>query len=271
MAQIEIPALGRKFNLLIRYGDFKDLSDLATAFDRKASTLQWWCHGDEVRSRDAIPSTAFEKFVSILVQCLPEAMTADEINALIAAPASEFEAALAIGAQDSLNRLIETQAQTVFAKLILKNRPKTGLIETDENERDRAPLLSTSLGNWFRLEFISWKFSGYVWALQHVAQSWGVVGASIDPKTGNISLPSRGKDGSPSHMIERHQSGIHRFIVMQTDAPPPQDYYRYMREKIELDAAILGRFAHYFTQQPERSRQLHLLEVEIKATTGSTA
>ena len=54
-------------------------------------------------------------------------------------------------------------------------------------------------------------------------------------------------------------------ILIQTPAPPPLEFMRYIEDQIELDGTILRLLAGFYKNQLKSQRALHVFEVEVTA------
>ena len=262
MAGIEIPGLGRKLTLLVEHGHFNSWNDLAKTFDRARSTVYGWGHGTDERAAGTIPGNRLEKLIDIVQSCLPKGAMQEEAKVLIFAPTIEFESEFKSQAMVSMNQIIDTEAKVNTGRLFLKPKAIAGLVESDQIP-EQEPELSVQLGKWFRLEFNTSAKTGYVLALQNVGQSWGAVATHFERETGTVQLPGLKDNGVVAHIRERHEPGLHRFIVMQTPEPPPMEFTRYLADGIALDGVIIRRMAQFYSDQ--NRRQMFLLNLEIRA------
>ncbi len=268
MSGIHIPALGRKFRMLIDYGNFKDLEEMADLFGVTAKTLKWWGHGDAARPADTLPGRHLDMFLQMIGQSVSGRMTAEELKVFAFSSIGQWEDTFRSVSTISLSKLIESEAITECAELFLQPLPEADLIETEKSILPE-PELSVSLNTWFRLEVSSRLESGHVFAVQNVLQNWGSVAAVFNKASGIILLPGILEDTQePAHMRERQDTGLHRFIVFQTPAPPPADYKRYQDDGIQLDAHILTRLAAFYDSQNRNLRRLYQVNVDVVADTS---
>lgn len=262
MAGIAIPALGRKLRLLIDRGLFEDWQTLALTFQRSASTIQWWGHGDQARAANTLPADQYDNFLALIERCFPHIRNQAEAKDFAIAPITEWEVRLNAPIAPSINSIIETEAGDVSVVLFLKPELETGLIETDKTAPKAQPQIALELGKWFRLEIKVPNGHGYFSVLQHAANQWGVVPAYWDKTEGIILLPGLKADGQHSFMIERQALGLHRFIVMQTPEPCI-DYLQHLDQGLALDSLAMSRIAHFFSEQPMSRRKIYVASLEM--------
>ena len=263
MAGVDIPGLGRKLRMLVEHGYFENWNELAKTFERARSTVYGWGHGTDERAAGTIPGDRLEKLIEVVQSCLPPETTREHAKMLVLAPVIEFETEFKSQAMVSLNQIINVEAKTNSAKLYVKPKANIGLVETDQMPKPE-PELSVQLGKWFRLEFNTLAKSGYVSTLQNVGQSWGAVATEFRQDTGIVLIPGLKEDGSMAHIRERHEPGLHRFIVLLTPEPPPMEFKRYLVDGIALDGMIIRRMTQFYSDQVLNRRQMFLMNLKIR-------
>lgn len=260
---MEVPALSRKLRFFIDHGRFRDWDDLAMMFDRKASTIQWWGHGDDERRPGTLPDSHVDVFIDLVSQQFPHLASRQECEEFAGMPFTDWQMQLQTQNSVSLNQLVQAEAERIPARLILKPAPNAGLIETEEEQPQPTPKLAVKLGQWFRLELKPDRSDGHFTILQHATTDWGVVPHQLNTKTSVLSLPGNREDGSPNHMRERRHDGHHRFIVLQTRATPPAELSSHLKDGLALDGTMLRRLASFYDELPKSHRRLFMLTLHV--------
>ncbi len=269
---MKVPGLSRKFQLLIEYGEYNSIPQLAQKFDVATSTLYGWGHGANDRLSDTLPSKHVEMLIKIAAACIPAHYPNDHVQSLLEGPLSEFEIELKLHTHQSLNTIINNEALVGSGRLIPKSvNVNAGLIETDDKAIDRSSPTSIPMGEWFRIEFDLTRKEGHFIALQHADQNWRLLPTHLISANKLLLLPGLKINGQKSFMRERRQSGMHRFIALQINEPPPQEIHRYLADDIELDGQGLRLISQFFDEQPTTRREAYLFPVKVKAPPSHSA
>lgn len=266
---MEVEGLGRKLRILADEAFGGSWNELANAFQRKRSTLYGW---DKNRSADGaanMPDDCFAILLQLLQKHLPKISDEAQARQLALGHVQAFKQAFAKDGQHYWSQMIESEAIRSSGRAIPKPDPKskgTGLVESDKNASKPNVQASMPLNQWFRLEFAGKFKNGHVFCLQQAGLQWGGLTAQIKPKSKIICVPGFHDNKAHAHIRECEQGGAHKFILLQTPAPPPLEFKRYVEDGIELDGTILRLLAGFYTSQPKSQRALHLLELEVIQT-----
>jgi hypothetical protein len=267
-AVMEIEALGRKLRILADEAFGGSWNDLAESFERRRSTVYGWTNNVTADGFAAMPDDSFAVLLILLQKHLPQIQNEIEAEQLALGHVQAFEQAFYKQGEQFWNQIIEAEAIRNSGKAVPKpdlKKEGTGLVQSDKNVKKPNPQQSVPIDQWFRIEF-SGKFkTGHVFCLQQAGLNWGGLTAELKPKSNTICVPGFHEDGTDAHICERDQTGVHKFILIQTPAPPPLEFMRYIEDRIELDGTILRLLAGFYTSQPKSQRGLHVFEVEVTA------
>lgn len=263
---MEVEGLGRKLRILADHAFNGSWNALADAFERRRSTVYGWGNDQNANGNAIIPDKSFNVLLGILQKYLSHINNESEAKELVLGHVQTFEQAFAKHSEQFWNRIIESEAIRNSGRAIPKPNLEsqgTGLVQSDKNAKKSNPQQTIHLDQWFRLQFTGKVKTGHVFCLQQAGLNWGGLTAEFKPKSNTICVPGFHEDNVHAHICERDQIGAHKFILIQTPAPPPLEFTRYVEDNIELDGNILRLLAGFYSNQPKSQRALHLLELEV--------
>ena len=263
---MEVEGLGRKLRILADNAYNRSWNELADAFERRRSTVYGWGSNTTVNGKAIIPDESFFVLLALLQEHLPQIQNEAEAEQLALGHFEAFQQAFDKQGEQFWNQIIEAEAIRDSGKLIPKTDLETegtGLVQSDKNAKKPNPQTSIAVGEWFRLTFTGKNKTGHAFCLQQAGLQWGGLTAEFKSKTNIICVPGFHANGNTAHICEQDQSGQHKFILIQTPAPPPLEFQRYVEDRIELDGTILRLLAGFYTSQPKSQRAIHLFEVEV--------
>jgi len=263
---MEVEGLGRKLRILANSAYNRSWNDLADDFQRRRSTVYGWGSNKTVNGKAVIPDDSFDVLLSLVQKHLPQIESKAEAEQLVLGHVDTFEQAFDKQGEQYWTQIIEAEAIRNSGKVVPKPDPQkdgTGLVQSDKNANKPNPQASISLNQWFRLEFSARFKTGHAFCFQHAGLRWGGLTADLKPKSNTICVPGFHKHNAYAHICEREQTGMHQFILIQTPAPPPLEFKRYVEDGMELDGTILRLLAGFYSSQSKSQRVLHVLEVEV--------
>lgn len=264
---VRVMNLRRKIEIAIEYGLARDRDDIAAKLRPAAGdlpalspkTLDWWINGDGIRKPEHMPADAFENFVALFAQRL--AIPDSALRELLRQPADHLEDALAAANAASLDRIIARDATRDGARVILRS-DELSLSEEHEFSSEKLPVVS--LGEAYRLVFAASPQLSFAVVLQNAGHAWGAMKSQLRRDQRSLLVPGTKEDGSLRYLVEREQTGVHRFIAFRGRHPFPASLADYRNLPITLDRQALQLLAAHHENLPKSERAVCLIEVMFR-------
>lgn len=271
MASQIIPDLKRKFGLLRAFGPRKSWDAQAETFGLSAKTLRWWADGTATRAPGSVPDRHIDGVIGLMREAFPPSLSQAELRDLLFGEFGSFEAVLhaPLATSGLLNGVIERAGRTDRARLHVAPSDLE-LVERDDDAPEGVYALR--IGQRFYLEFPVDR-NGYALVIQHAQQSWAAIAIDRDEpiaqvRRGSYSVPAFDPAEQPRYMVERVQTGLHRFISIITTQPPPAAIIAAARNQTQFDTLLLGQLAGFLEQQPEGRRSIDVVTASIRPRPG---
>lgn len=254
---VKIPSLRKKLNLLVTYGPYNSVDEIAEKLGKRPKTILSWADGSPGAAPDNVPERNFAKLVAVFATAL--GTSEEKTRELLFMPPSWLEAAFRQNAGQSFRALLEAEADGASLRLIRARSAEGQLVETDF--APELPEHRLKLGERFRLVLERDLRQFNVFALQNANAQWGSVPLSIDASSGHVHLPGLHPDGAPAYMQERRDVGPNLFTVIACRQALPEALAKHAEEGTALDTATLVALADTLTMVPKSGRQLFCLSV----------
>lgn len=256
-----VPDLARKLELLRRHGPRRSWSGIADALNVSPKTIRWWIDGDSTRDPELVPEKRFEAILALFAEALRGTVSRKDAERLVLGDAVALERAFTERAGVVLHELIAAEGKIGTARL--RRAGPLGLVERDMGPTDHPRV---RLDERFLVEYRTSR-SGYVLAVQHAQQQWGVIPFADDrvsphQRVGPLLVPGL-RDGKFVFLYETTSVGTHRFLLFVAPEMFPIEVRRAAANGKSLDGSDLSLLAQFHARQPAHLRELHVFHLDV--------
>lgn len=258
---VKIPSLRKKLNLLVTYGPYNSIDEIAEKLGKRPKTILSWADGTPSVTPDNVPNRSFDDVVELFASAFGGKYNQERIRDLLFAPPSWFEQEIRSHSGVSFRKLLKDEAEK--SAFVLKRHPaEMTMIRTVKTPPPEADY-HVGLGEYFRLVLKRDLRRYNIFALQNTNSQWGPVPFTLNSSTGHIDLPGFQDDHKYAFMQELNDEGLSVFAVVACHQALPEILQTHAAEGLVLDTSSLSALVDVLTNAPRSERRLFSVTVHF--------
>ncbi|WP_171136508.1 hypothetical protein [Ruegeria sp. HKCCC1038] len=246
---VHVPGLRQKLKLLVTYGPYRSIDEIAYKLGRRPKTILSWADGSPGAEPDNVPNRSFNALVEVFSEAVGKSADNEKVRELLFSRASWLEQELRKSSRISLRDLLESQAEQSAFGLSLPS--DTASPVSIRKLPDPGADYHISLGELFRLNLRRDLRDFNLLALQYSNAVWVPVSCSIDLRTGFVFLPAQG-----SFMEELSARGVSFFALVANKQPYPNVVQNHVTEGVAFEIGAITALADLLKSTSPKDRRV---------------
>tara|TARA_R110002072_G_scaffold302883_1_gene489450 strand:- start:4019 stop:4810 length:792 start_codon:yes stop_codon:yes gene_type:complete len=258
---VNVPGLRQKFKLLVTYGVYNSIDEIADKLGKRPKTILSWADGTPSVDPDSVPNRSFQAFARIFADAIGVDADDPKVSDLLLAPPSWLEAELRQRSGISFRKLLEDEAEK--SAFEMERYPTESMMIRTVLIPPPSADHRAWLGEFFRLVLKRDLRRYNVFALQYTNAQWGPVPFTLKPETGNLHLPGFQPDRKHAYMQELSDEGLSLFAVVACRQELPEVLQIHAAEETALDTSSLSALVDVLHKSTRADRRFFTVSVHF--------